>query len=37
MVLARGAYGSVFAIMYDISGSPASTLVSTLTNDWNYS
>jgi hypothetical protein len=30
------AYGRVFAIMYDISGQPASTLVSTLTNDWNF-
>jgi len=29
-------YGRVFAIMYDISGQPASTLVSTLTNDWNF-
>ncbi len=29
-------YGRVFAVMYDISGQPASTLVSTLTNDWNY-
>ena len=27
-------YGRVFAVMYDISGQPASTLVSTLTNDW---
>jgi len=34
----RGAetYGRTFAIMYDISGQPASTLVSTLTNDWNF-
>ena len=30
------AYGRTFAIMYDISGQPASTLVSTLTNDWNF-
>ena len=30
------AYGRVFAIMYDISGQPTNTLVSTLTNDWNY-
>jgi len=30
------AYGRVFAIMYDISGQQASTLVSTLTNDWNF-
>ena len=30
------AYGRVFAIMYDISGQPAGTLVSTLTNDWNF-
>ncbi len=29
-------YGRIFAIMYDISGQPASTLVSTLTNDWAY-
>ena len=29
-------YGRVFAIMYDISGQQASTLVSTLTNDWNF-
>jgi len=29
-------YGRVFAIMYDISGQQASTLVSTLTNDWAY-
>ncbi len=29
-------YGRVFAIMYDISGQPASTLVSTVTNDWNF-
>ena len=30
------AYGRVFAIMYDISGQPTNTLVSTLTNDWNF-
>jgi hypothetical protein len=30
------AYGRVFAIMYDISGQNAATLVSTLTNDWAY-
>jgi len=29
-------YGRVFAVMYDISGQSASTLVSTLTNDWAY-
>ncbi len=29
-------YGRVFAIMYDISGQPTNTLVSTLTNDWNF-
>ena len=29
-------YGRVFAVMYDISGQSASTLVSTLTNDWGY-
>lgn len=29
-------YGRVFAIMYDISGQSAATLVSTLTNDWIY-
>jgi hypothetical protein len=29
-------YGRVFSIMYDISGMSASTLVSTLTNDWLY-
>ena len=29
-------YGRVFAIMYDISGQPESTLVSTLTNDWAF-
>lgn len=28
--------GRVFGIMYDISGQPTNTLVSTLTNDWNY-
>jgi hypothetical protein len=34
----RGAdtYGRVFAVMYDISGQPAATLVHTLTNDWAY-
>ena len=34
----RGAdtYGRVFAVMYDISGQPAATLVNTLTNDWAY-
>ena len=30
------AYGRVFAIMYDISGQPTNTLVSRLTNDWNF-
>ena len=30
------AYGRVFAIEYDISGQPTNTLISTLTNDWNY-
>jgi hypothetical protein len=34
--LGADTYGRVFAIMYDISGQSASTLVSTLTNDWNY-
>ncbi len=29
-------YGRVFAIMYDISGQNAATLISTLTNDWAY-
>jgi Big-like domain-containing protein len=29
-------YGRAFAVMYDISGQPTNTLVSTLTNDWNY-
>lgn len=29
-------YGRVFAIMYDISGQNAATLVSTLTNDWAF-
>jgi hypothetical protein len=29
-------YGRIFAIMYDISGQNAATLVSTLTNDWAY-
>ncbi len=28
--------GRVFAIMYDISGQPTNTLVSALTNDWNF-
>ena len=30
------AYRRVFAMMYDISGHPTNTLVSGLTNDWNY-
>jgi len=30
------AYRRVFAMMYDISGHPTNTLVSTLTNDWLY-
>jgi hypothetical protein len=30
------AYRRVFAVMYDISGHPTNTLVSGLTNDWNY-
>jgi hypothetical protein len=30
------AYRRVFAMMYDISGQPTNTLVSTLTNDWLY-
>jgi hypothetical protein len=30
------AYRRVFALMYDISGHPTSTLVSQLTNDWLY-
>jgi Bacterial Ig domain len=30
------AYRRVFAIMYDISGHPTNTLVSGLTNDWNF-
>lgn len=30
------AYGRVFAIMYDISGYPTNSLISALTNDWNY-
>lgn len=34
--LGADTYGRVFAIMYDISGQSAATLVSTLTNDWNY-
>jgi hypothetical protein len=29
-------YGRVFAIMYDISGQSEDTILSTLTNDWNY-
>lgn len=29
-------YERVFAIMYDISGQPTNTLISTLTNDWNF-
>ena len=29
-------YGRVFAMMYDISGYTTNTLVSKLTNDWNY-
>jgi hypothetical protein len=29
-------YGRVFAIMYDISGQPATNLVSALTNDWTF-
>jgi hypothetical protein len=29
-------YGRVFAIEYDISGAPAGTVVSTMTNDWLY-
>ena len=29
-------YGRVYGIMYDISGQNASTLISTLTNDWLY-
>jgi hypothetical protein len=34
--LGADTYGRVFAIMYDISGQSAATLVSTLTNDWTY-
>jgi hypothetical protein len=34
--LGAEAHGRVFAMMYDISGQPGSTLVSTLTNDWAY-
>ena len=30
------AYSRVFAIMYDISGYPTNSLISALTNDWNY-
>jgi hypothetical protein len=33
---AAEAYGRVFGMMYDISGQNESTLLSTLTNDWNY-
>ena len=29
-------FGRVFAIMYDISGQPANTLVAALANDWNF-
>jgi hypothetical protein len=29
-------YGRAFSVMYDISGQPTNTLVSTLTNDWNF-
>ena len=29
-------YGRAFAIMYDISGQPTNTLISTLTNDWTF-
>ena len=29
-------YGRVFAVMYDISGQPTNTLLSMLTNDWNF-
>lgn len=29
-------YSRVFAIMYDISGAPESTLVGNITSDWNY-
>jgi hypothetical protein len=29
-------YGRTFAIMYDISGHPTNTLISTLTNDWTF-
>src|ERR1043165_6260913 len=29
-------YGRVFAIMYDISGYSTNSLISKLTNDWNY-
>lgn len=34
--LGADTYGRVFAIMYDISGQSAATLISTLTNDWTY-
>jgi len=30
------ASGRVYAIMYDVSGQPANTLISNLTNDWLY-
>jgi len=30
------AYGRVFAIMYDISGTPTNRLIGSLTNDWSY-
>lgn len=30
------AWGRVFAIMYDVSGQPTNTLVSSITNDWLY-
>jgi len=33
---AAEAHGRTFAIMYDISGNPAATLISALTNDWPY-
>ena len=29
-------YGRVFAIMYDITGTPANRLAAALTNDWNF-
>ncbi len=34
--LGADTYGRVYAIMYDISGQSAATLISTLTNDWTY-